>query len=150
MRQQARTASRIALGRHSTPSKMRCPQVESPDECFAGANITKNRFLRAPAVAEVKQRRRPRPHGAKQRRRPRQALEEGLTDRYGLSWQIIPSVLGKLLQSPDAEKSNRSLGPCPPWTSSTSGPCTMPSTGDSASPPPVGPHAARDLHVTAR
>jgi predicted 3-demethylubiquinone-9 3-methyltransferase (glyoxalase superfamily) len=32
-----------------------------------------------------------------------------LTDRYGLSWQIIPSVLGKLLQSPDAEKSNRAM-----------------------------------------
>jgi predicted 3-demethylubiquinone-9 3-methyltransferase (glyoxalase superfamily) len=32
-----------------------------------------------------------------------------LTDRYGLSWQIIPSVLGKLLQSPDAEKSNRTM-----------------------------------------
>ena len=29
-----------------------------------------------------------------------------LTDRYGLSWQIIPSVLGKLLQSSEREKSN--------------------------------------------
>jgi predicted 3-demethylubiquinone-9 3-methyltransferase (glyoxalase superfamily) len=56
-----------------------------------------------------------------QRRRPHsafidcteQALEEGLTDRYGLSWQIIPSVLGKLLQSPDAGKSNRSMRAMP-------------------------------------
>ena len=30
-----------------------------------------------------------------------------LKDRYGLSWQIIPSVLGKLLQDPDAEKAKR-------------------------------------------
>jgi predicted 3-demethylubiquinone-9 3-methyltransferase (glyoxalase superfamily) len=32
-----------------------------------------------------------------------------LTDRYGLSWQIIPSILGKLLQSPDRERSNRAM-----------------------------------------
>jgi predicted 3-demethylubiquinone-9 3-methyltransferase (glyoxalase superfamily) len=32
-----------------------------------------------------------------------------LTDKYGLSWQIIPSVLGKLLQSPEREKSNRAM-----------------------------------------
>ena len=32
-----------------------------------------------------------------------------LKDKYGLSWQIIPSVLGKLLQSQDAEKSNRAM-----------------------------------------
>jgi predicted 3-demethylubiquinone-9 3-methyltransferase (glyoxalase superfamily) len=30
-----------------------------------------------------------------------------LTDKYGLSWQVIPSVLGELLQDEDAEKSNR-------------------------------------------
>jgi predicted 3-demethylubiquinone-9 3-methyltransferase (glyoxalase superfamily) len=30
-----------------------------------------------------------------------------LTDKYGLSWQIIPSVLGKMLQNKDAQKSNR-------------------------------------------
>jgi predicted 3-demethylubiquinone-9 3-methyltransferase (glyoxalase superfamily) len=30
-----------------------------------------------------------------------------LQDRYGLSWQIIPSVLGKLLQDKDAKKSQR-------------------------------------------
>jgi predicted 3-demethylubiquinone-9 3-methyltransferase (glyoxalase superfamily) len=30
-----------------------------------------------------------------------------LKDRYGLSWQIIPSLLGKLLQDPDAEKAKR-------------------------------------------
>lgn len=28
-----------------------------------------------------------------------------LTDKYGLSWQIVPSVLGKLLQDKDAKKS---------------------------------------------
>jgi predicted 3-demethylubiquinone-9 3-methyltransferase (glyoxalase superfamily) len=28
-----------------------------------------------------------------------------LTDKLGLTWQIVPSVLGKLLQDPDAEKS---------------------------------------------
>ena len=30
-----------------------------------------------------------------------------LQDRYGLSWQIIPSILGKMLQDKDAEKANR-------------------------------------------
>ncbi len=30
-----------------------------------------------------------------------------LKDKYGLSWQIIPSALGKMLQDPDAEKANR-------------------------------------------
>lgn len=30
-----------------------------------------------------------------------------LKDKYGLSWQIIPSVLGKMLQDKDAEKSKR-------------------------------------------
>jgi predicted 3-demethylubiquinone-9 3-methyltransferase (glyoxalase superfamily) len=30
-----------------------------------------------------------------------------LKDKYGLSWQIIPSVLGKLLQDKDVEKANR-------------------------------------------
>ena len=30
-----------------------------------------------------------------------------LKDKYGLSWQIIPSVLGKLLHDPDAAKANR-------------------------------------------
>ena len=37
--------------------------------------------------------------------------EEGqcgwLKDKYGLSWQIIPSALGKLLQDKDAEKAKR-------------------------------------------
>jgi predicted 3-demethylubiquinone-9 3-methyltransferase (glyoxalase superfamily) len=32
-----------------------------------------------------------------------------LTDKFGLSWQIIPSVLGKLLQSPDRAGSNRAM-----------------------------------------
>jgi predicted 3-demethylubiquinone-9 3-methyltransferase (glyoxalase superfamily) len=30
-----------------------------------------------------------------------------LKDKYGLSWQVIPSILGKLLQDKDAEKSQR-------------------------------------------
>jgi predicted 3-demethylubiquinone-9 3-methyltransferase (glyoxalase superfamily) len=30
-----------------------------------------------------------------------------LKDKYGLSWQIIPSVLGTMLQDKDAEKSKR-------------------------------------------
>ena len=30
-----------------------------------------------------------------------------LKDRYGLSWQIIPTALGELLQDPDPEKSGR-------------------------------------------
>jgi len=30
-----------------------------------------------------------------------------LKDKYGLSWQIIPSVLGELLSDPDREKSQR-------------------------------------------
>jgi predicted 3-demethylubiquinone-9 3-methyltransferase (glyoxalase superfamily) len=30
-----------------------------------------------------------------------------LKDKYGLSWQIIPSVLGKLLGDKDAEKAKR-------------------------------------------
>jgi predicted 3-demethylubiquinone-9 3-methyltransferase (glyoxalase superfamily) len=30
-----------------------------------------------------------------------------LKDKYGLSWQIIPSALGELLGDPDADKSRR-------------------------------------------
>jgi predicted 3-demethylubiquinone-9 3-methyltransferase (glyoxalase superfamily) len=30
-----------------------------------------------------------------------------LKDRYGLSWQIVPSAMGKLLSDPDPEKSER-------------------------------------------
>jgi predicted 3-demethylubiquinone-9 3-methyltransferase (glyoxalase superfamily) len=30
-----------------------------------------------------------------------------LKDKYGLSWQIIPTTLGKLLSDPNPEKSNR-------------------------------------------
>ena len=30
-----------------------------------------------------------------------------LQDKYGLSWQIVPSILGQLLQDKDAEKANR-------------------------------------------
>jgi len=30
-----------------------------------------------------------------------------LKDKYGVSWQIIPNVLGQMLQDKDAEKSKR-------------------------------------------
>ena len=30
-----------------------------------------------------------------------------LKDKYGLSWQIVPAVLGELLNDPDAEKARR-------------------------------------------
>ncbi len=32
-----------------------------------------------------------------------------LKDKFGLSWQIIPSVLGKFLQNADREKANRAM-----------------------------------------
>ena len=30
-----------------------------------------------------------------------------LTDKFGVSWQVVPLVLGELLSDPDAEKANR-------------------------------------------
>jgi predicted 3-demethylubiquinone-9 3-methyltransferase (glyoxalase superfamily) len=30
-----------------------------------------------------------------------------LTDKYGVSWQIVPAVLGKMMQSKDAKKTER-------------------------------------------
>jgi predicted 3-demethylubiquinone-9 3-methyltransferase (glyoxalase superfamily) len=30
-----------------------------------------------------------------------------LKDKYGLSWQIVPTILGKLMSNPDPEKSKR-------------------------------------------
>jgi len=30
-----------------------------------------------------------------------------LKDKYGLSWQVVPSVLTEMLQDPDKEKSER-------------------------------------------
>jgi predicted 3-demethylubiquinone-9 3-methyltransferase (glyoxalase superfamily) len=32
-----------------------------------------------------------------------------LKDRFGLSWQIVPPILGELLGDPDAEKSGRTM-----------------------------------------
>jgi len=33
-----------------------------------------------------------------------------LKDKYGVSWQIVPTVLGKMLQDKDAEKTERVIG----------------------------------------
>jgi predicted 3-demethylubiquinone-9 3-methyltransferase (glyoxalase superfamily) len=30
-----------------------------------------------------------------------------LKDKYGLSWQIVPTILGKLMTDPDPQKSKR-------------------------------------------
>jgi predicted 3-demethylubiquinone-9 3-methyltransferase (glyoxalase superfamily) len=39
-----------------------------------------------------------------------QTLQCGwLTDKYGVTWQIIPTILGELLRSKDAEKSQRAM-----------------------------------------
>jgi predicted 3-demethylubiquinone-9 3-methyltransferase (glyoxalase superfamily) len=32
-----------------------------------------------------------------------------LTDKYGLSWQIVPTMLGELVSGPDPEKSQRAM-----------------------------------------
>jgi predicted 3-demethylubiquinone-9 3-methyltransferase (glyoxalase superfamily) len=32
-----------------------------------------------------------------------------LTDKYGLSWQIVPTILGELVSGPDPEKSQRAM-----------------------------------------
>jgi predicted 3-demethylubiquinone-9 3-methyltransferase (glyoxalase superfamily) len=32
-----------------------------------------------------------------------------LKDKYGLSWQVVPAVLGRLLQDPDPAKSKRAM-----------------------------------------
>jgi len=38
-----------------------------------------------------------------------------LKDKYGLSWQIIPSALGKCLQDKDAEKAKRVMNAMLQW-----------------------------------
>jgi predicted 3-demethylubiquinone-9 3-methyltransferase (glyoxalase superfamily) len=37
----------------------------------------------------------------------RKALAVGSKDRFGLSWQIVPTVLPELLGDPDREKAQR-------------------------------------------
>ncbi|HXK20950.1 MAG TPA: VOC family protein [Polyangiaceae bacterium] len=32
-----------------------------------------------------------------------------LVDRFGLSWQVVPTVLGKLMSDPDPERSSRAV-----------------------------------------
>jgi predicted 3-demethylubiquinone-9 3-methyltransferase (glyoxalase superfamily) len=32
-----------------------------------------------------------------------------VTDRFGLSWQIVPAILGELLQDPDRDKAGRAM-----------------------------------------
>lgn len=32
-----------------------------------------------------------------------------LRDKFGLAWQIVPTVLDKMIQDPDAEKANRAM-----------------------------------------
>jgi predicted 3-demethylubiquinone-9 3-methyltransferase (glyoxalase superfamily) len=39
-----------------------------------------------------------------------------LKDRYGVSWQIVPAVLGKLMQGKDAERSKRVMQALLPMT----------------------------------
>ena len=34
-----------------------------------------------------------------------------LKDKFGLSWQIVPTVLGELLQDEDSEKAGRAMQP---------------------------------------
>ena len=33
-----------------------------------------------------------------------------LKDKYGLSWQIVPTMLGEMMQDQDPEKTNRVMG----------------------------------------
>ena len=35
------------------------------------------------------------------------ALARWLTDKYGVSWQIVPTVLGEMLQDKNAERAER-------------------------------------------
>ena len=32
-----------------------------------------------------------------------------LNDKYGLSWQVVPTVLAKMMSDPDTEKSGRAM-----------------------------------------
>ena len=43
-----------------------------------------------------------------------------LKDKYGVSWQIVPTVLGELLATRIARNRDASCKPCSRWSSSTS------------------------------
>jgi predicted 3-demethylubiquinone-9 3-methyltransferase (glyoxalase superfamily) len=34
---------------------------------------------------------------------------EWLKDKFGLSWQVVPMVLGRYLRDPDRQKANRAM-----------------------------------------
>lgn len=43
-----------------------------------------------------------------------------LKDRYGLSWQVVPSMLGTVLSSPDRRRAQQAMTRCCRWASLTS------------------------------
>ena len=49
-----------------------------------------------------------------------------LKDKFGVSWQIVPPILGELLNDEDDEKSNRVMRRCSRWANSTSKNCSRP------------------------
>ena len=53
-------------------------------------------------------------------RRRRRGQCGWLTDKFGLSWQIVPAVLSEMLNGKDAAKSQRVMHAMLKWTRSTS------------------------------
>lgn len=39
-----------------------------------------------------------------------------LKDRFGLPWQIVPRILGDMMNAPDAERTNRAMQALLPMT----------------------------------